>query len=439
MIVVRELYSNKGSSYHVAEGDSVRIVRTSCVATLPEDSNDKCVSVFYDADQNILYPPSIFILREMQWDADNTRLQAISALKLLMSFSAIVGIPPEKFDLQHARAFLWFTRGTISDGSLYMFELETIRAESTVDAYLKIIRRYMLYKGAKDSPFLQAKGRKTHRLFSSPDSQGQSTIRADAKRPVEAPTHISVPEYKAILDVAGKSHDGLERVVIRLMFEHGLRIGEVLGITLEDIAVRLDGNGLLSYSVKLRNRLSDKIDQKAKTLLKVESTAQYKSPDYTKRHVGFSEVFISQNLYEELSSYIELAHSDYKEDEVEIDCTADLVAEGKKANRYVFLNARGRPLSANLWGKRLRKIFAASGIHVDSRARKTNLSHRFRHGYAMYLIYETKLSAFEVKVLMRHRSLKSIEPYNLPTAEDIRNMQTATMANLEWAIFGRTE
>ena len=81
-------------------------------------------------------------------------------------------------------------------------------------------------------------------------------------------------------------------------------------------------------------------------------------------------------------------------------------------------------MSQNLWNKRLRRIMTDAGVHVDVGHRRTNLNHRFRHGYAMYIVYEAKrkgmpLDEFQIKTLMRHRTIDSTQAYQRPTEHDI--------------------
>ena len=110
--------------------------------------------------------------------------------------------------------------------------------------------------------------------------------------------YISLDEYRRVLDAIGSSPlgsgDPVEaRAIVRLMFEHGLRIGEVLGLTLEDLSSSPDRNGLNHYSVVLRNRCSDREWQSAKTLMPVTDRRQYRSVDYRKLNVGKQVVHIS--------------------------------------------------------------------------------------------------------------------------------------------------
>ena len=69
--------------------------------------------------------------------------------------------------------------------------------------------------------------------------------------------------------------------IIRLMYQSGLRIGEVLELTFEDIVE--DNN---NYKVIIRNRFTDRTFQKAKFLMTITDRNQYRSRDYNLEWYG---------------------------------------------------------------------------------------------------------------------------------------------------------
>ena len=66
----------------------------------------------------------------------------------------------------------------------------------------------------------------------------------------------------------------------------------------------------------------------------------------------------------------------------------------------------------------MKKIYEACGIPLDNEKKQKGLSHRFRHGYAMYLL-EQNITIDQVKVLMRHKSINSTLQYTKPTLNEI--------------------
>lgn len=168
-------------------------------------------------------------------------------------------------------------------------------------------------------------------------------------------------------------------LIVTLMFTCGLRIGEVLGLTTEDIVKEKD-----KYFLLLRNRLSDMPGQYAKNLTHPSTAEDYKKSWYHKES-GCSKVEISKSVYEcimtyknnLLDKYIELIHSP--------DLDADCVDEGTLTNHYLFMNTAGDRMSSMTWNTVLRSYFDKAQIPRDKDIKSSNLNHRFRHSYAVRL------------------------------------------------------
>lgn len=269
-----------------------------------------------------------------------------------------------------------------------------------------------------------------------PESCGAKTIQPydiavkTQTRADHVPAYVNAEEYKALLKATeGTATPLRDRVICRLLFEHGLRIGEVFGLTLEDVKSKETKDFQVQYRLELRNRLSDTKEQNAKSVMNVTSADTYKDPDYTRKGIGYQTIIIGENLAMELLEYINIAHdSDNKRYMERRDkfATADSVPLGNpdiRHNYYIFLNTLGRPLSENMWNKNLRGIFRKAGLIVDEGVRKNNLNHRLRHGYAMYLSSVLHLPDFDVKTLMRHKNLSTTAIYHNPTPEDTERLQ----------------
>lgn len=234
-----------------------------------------------------------------------------------------------------------------------------------------------------------------------------------------APKYISVNEYKVIMEYLDFECDDSinvkrDRSIINLMFLFGLRIGEVLGITIEDIKDNL---------ILIRNRLSDKEYQKAKTCFSPRYESDYKSKLYRMKDRGFQEVYTVSTIIDEIRDYIDysrdiLEFSNKKINNIIENSKADSV-EGNNENYYVFLSKNGNPISISGWNKRLKEIYLKCGIAVDIESKKINLNHRLRHGYAMNLKQNLNMDPLFIKKKMRQRSLSSTEKYFNPTEEDI--------------------
>lgn len=435
MRTVVEVTSSRGTAYAINDGGARFTVRTTCETV---EVGGQPVAVFYDAGMNVLHEPSVFMLRVLGYDGENTREQAVSALKLLCSYSAIIGASVTSFGPEEARGFVRFARGAMGESVAWSFANLTRRSETTINAYLRTVRQYVRHLGVKGSPFLDRSIRRRvgdqGRLA---ESEGYS-IAARVPQELRAPPYISRSEYAALKAAIGADESFLNPAlpIVRLGFEHGLRIGEILGLTLEDLQVEVGKDGGYDYFLVLRDRVCDRSYQRAKSLtFKPRCAEDYASRAYLTRDVGYQKVYISDDLYFAIDEYVEATRANLPVLQL---AAADSVGGrwSLECNQYVFLNTQGRRLSSRLWNKRLRSYFVQAGIHVDEGRRKTNLNHRLRHGFAMVLERDLGVDPLTAKTLMRHRSLESMRPYLRPTEDDVHHMYTTVIAGLKELLLG---
>ncbi len=437
MRTVIEIPSSRGTSYAISDGGVRATVRTTCETV---EIGGRPVTVFYDADMNVLRGPSTFMLRELGFDSENTREQATSALRLLSSYSAIIEASAVSFGKEEARGFVRFARGSMGEGIACSFRGLTRRSEATINAYLRVVRLYMRYLGVHDSPFLdRAIGRRAVEDERLTGFKGYA-ISARIPEDLTAPPYISRSEYAALKIAIGEDPSAVDPAmpIVRLAFEHGMRIGEILGLTLEDLQSEVTKEGDRGHFLVLRDRVSDRADQHAKSLrFKPRTREDYASEAYRTNNVGYQRVPISEDLFFAIDEYVEATRAHFTDEQLSA-ASADSVGGRWSAerNQYVFLNTKGGSLTADLWNKRLRGYFSEAGIHVDAGRRKTNLNHRLRHGFAMVLKRDLGVDDLTAKILMRHRSVRSIQPYLLPTDDDVHRMQAAVTADLQKLLLG---
>lgn len=411
---------------HDDAGELLRSVKPSCSHVVVEEID---VYIVYDSTLRPVYEMSRFLTQARSLLADNTISQTFAALKLLRSYEEITGRPFEDFDETTARSFLAFLRGTPRSSLGISYSGLTCRSESTIRPYMSVYRAFAKFLKLESSPFLERASSHT----AGPDGfprRYEMTI-GDAPELI-APTFVTIDEFLALVKELEDTYDGAAVVIVRLMFEHGLRIGEALGLTIEDIGTA-KVKGRLRHYVDLRERASDSPDRHAKTAMKVKSADAYRKADYAKRDVGYQRVFISDDLFGALAAYAERAHGLAKggfEDRRRLTAAADSVAGGEE-NHYVFLNSIGSVLRQDTWNRQLRKAFAKVGIPLDEGVRSDNLNHRLRHGYAHVLTHKLGCNDYTVMTLMRHKSLKSTAVYGNPTAEEVAELQLEVVD--QWA------
>lgn len=238
--------------------------------------------VLYDDDMKPVSPFFQYINIEMGHLAYNTREQAAHAIRQFYCFLELTKTDMKNLKKKDIVNLQFFLLGYSPSKGSYSFQLYTMRRNCTVNDYISIYRGYLRFLGIKcaylskertieiqsQSTFGDVVMQKKH-IYDSSLKTGTPVWRV--------PQYISVEEFSRIIQIVRKDKNTTAEVIVRLMFEYGLRIGEVLGITNEDVTEkRVDGE--LRPVIYIRNRASDnKKYQSAKTKLKVGSADVYRS------------------------------------------------------------------------------------------------------------------------------------------------------------------
>lgn len=182
-----------------------------------------------------------FLNKGMKSDSYNSRRLAANALKLLFSFESIIEKRLHTFNYHDLQMFKFFLRGGTYTGTSYEIKNLTIRKINTINYYLSIYRRYLRYFGlANDYLFAKELYRhsfsKNHTLYAS--EKYKSSLRSGTKY-LEVPKYIRPDEFIKFIKRINEIRECSQRnaCIIMLMYQSGLRIGECLGLTLEDIVV----------------------------------------------------------------------------------------------------------------------------------------------------------------------------------------------------------
>jgi integrase/recombinase XerD len=358
-----------------------------------------------------------------------SRSKSAFALRLLYCFLSLSGYKVNKIDETAFNELLFFLRGINTNPEQY--SMKTQRSNNTVNGYLSVYRSYFVYAGIHCEAIFKSHTTQTEHIFegtsSSPERKKyDNNLKTPDYHSNTVPKYIGPDDFKKIFKSIIDADDKQAKLIVHLMYGYGLRLGEALGITIEDICEIRD-NGKLVPVIMLRNRMSDAKFQFAKGLPHIIDPRQYASRDY---RAATQKIIITYELYEELVDLIEETHSEmiekypanYEEG------VADIVSVRDKpeTNHYVFLNRYGRILSDQTWNNTLKKYFDLAGIPVDIDVRDNNLSHRFRHGFAMFHARFSKHPAdvLSLQKMMRHKSISSTMVYYNPTPEDEYQIKT---------------
>lgn len=366
-----------------------------------------------------------------------SRTQAATAIRILYCYLSLANIDIHNIDADTLRGLIRFIRGvgTVQE----QFKMDTVRSAGTVNIYLATYRTFFSSRGIVCEPLFQ---RSVTQGTMSTDDAGlpiktehytmKSNLRTKQYEDRAIPKYISPDQFAKLYKLALKKKDLCALVIMRLGYGYGLRLGEILGLTLEDVTeVSIDNQ--ITPVLFIRNRLSDKDFQFGKNLMHPTDIRQYKSKDYTNaRH----RIIISDDMYELILNYIETEHSKIMQERPTnySQTIADIVSRHceLEENHYVFLNRYGRVLSDQTWGNILKKYFKEADIPIDRNTKEGNLSHRFRHGFAMFHAHfsEHPWTALKLQHAMRHRSIRSTLIYYNLTEEDERREKEAMQKEL---------
>lgn len=375
-------------------------------------------------------------------------------LRMMYCFLSIKGYQLETMTYEQALALVTFFKNSahyVTDDTI------EIRDSNTISLYLSHIRSYVRWLGyGNNHPLLRSN------LVAYRDQTGsmQTTVKnLVGVRHYHEDTiryYIKCDEYLRIREAKciQSKHDRLMvKCIVDLMFLHGLRIGEVLSLTLEDFYTDADGVSCIG----IRNRFSRDKFRLAKGCINIMNPLDYYSKEYQENDIGYQLVYLQPEVVNNLMEYISETHeflkprkktellafrrhkATYKEksvadsiapyilsnnirQEMKLSDVGQMSIDGK--NHYLFLNSQFSPLTDCRWNQILKKVMRDEGVGVDEGRKRFGLNHRFRHGFAMFLINNMKMDEYQVMRLMRHHNIASIEPYTKLTAEDVRDMRS---------------
>lgn len=454
MIVVKEYqHSNEVYyEYQIKDGDTITLTESLRYRLFTKKHDEKIYIILYNPHMQPISEAFGFFNNHMPNQSIHTKGKDAQALKLLFVYQSIIDKELSQFTASDVETLKYFISGVSIKGQAITYDLITQRSNKTINEYLAIYRKYLDYLN-KTNDYLSVKNNKkikiTHPELDDAAEIDVSKYKSNETIPneiIEVPRYISIEEFNLILEEIRINYDIREEIIVRLMFQLGLRIGEVLGLTNDDFVIENVetevGSGVYKpeYFVYIRNRVSDQPFQKAKRLMKVKDVSQYKSQGYRTKNYGYNKIPVPKDLYQLINNYIEEAHVPYLIDDEETNVSkkkksnykkntiADRVRRTTKEdefpNFYIFINSLGTSLSQTLWNYTLRKIFKAVDIEVDLDVKEHNLNHRFRHGYAMFNVQHRGIKIVELKELMRHRSIQTTIIYYRPTTSDAVKLKT---------------
>lgn len=200
--------------------------------------------LIYDYNMEIVEDAVEFLNFHYDCKSLNTRIKDMHALKMLYSFSDIIGKNIKDFSLNDISLLKTFLRGYSYKNEIISFYNLTERSLDTLNNYLGTYRNFMSFLNVENSNFLKERNVRLHNCLEEYNfikaNKSYITNERSAHQVVETPDYISVEEFAIMLKVVRKNYTLQDEIIIRLMYENGLRLGEVLGLTNEDIFTRYD-------------------------------------------------------------------------------------------------------------------------------------------------------------------------------------------------------
>jgi len=324
-----------------------------------------------------------------------------------------------------------FLEGGKKEGLIWSLDFNVRRDVQTFNHYLNVYRDFFnkIYN-SNDNTFFDNITNQLNQggffLHSKKLTERNTLNRTINDLGISVPMYIRSYEYEKIMKIVEENYGLREKIIIKLMYNYGLRLGEVLGATFEDFQETNNEH----YRFIIRNRVSDKPTQMAKGVMVPKSVDDYKSRSYNTEGngLGYQVVIIEADLMESIQEYIDESRDDFilsksnkKRENLYEKSIADCIGVGENLNnenQYIFLNHQFyTPLTQAGWNYVLRKIFNEAGISMDKNKKATNLSHRFRHGFAMKHV-KLGVQDFELQKALRHKNIDSCKAYYNPDEDD---------------------
>jgi len=425
MAVIRDKQTVIGTLYERLNSNGEIIQKEGVVGFIKQSTIKKhTYFMLVDKRGRLISEANYYLNKILENASYKNRERAFKALKLFYSYILLFNIKDYKadFTVKDFNGLISFLEGGYKEGISITFDLKTSRGEDTIKSYVGVYKNFYedMFR-LKNSVF--AKTIKNYG-YSQATNQRRKFSGYTKGTTSRAPKYIKENQYKMIMDFV-EDHYGLrEKIIIDLMYYYGLRIGEVLGLTFEDIEP-LDNQ---RTKIIIRNRVSDAPFQKAKGVLTPKNAEDYKKSIFGKYGEGFQTVIIDNNLAESIEEYIDetrdprvLSSSPLKSENLKTKAIADKIGSVplfNNENQYIFLsNQHYTPLTQQGWNYTIKKIFEGVAIPIDKNVKSINLSHRFRHAFAMKLV-KSGVEILQLKEAMRHRSIESCKAYYNPDEED---------------------
>ena len=212
--------------------------------------------ILYDDDMKIIQEPYEFLNHGIRDFSLTTRKQYAYALRILYCFLSLSNTSVYSIDYDTLRRLIAFLRGIeISDAQGLV-----IRSNQTVNLYLSVYRTFF-HRSSIQCPSLFVSVSRHVDMFFEEETFNIQRIRYKnnlmTSSNTQIPKYISPEIFAKLYSIAIREKNRQAQIIMHLMYGYGMRLGEVLGLTLEDTGETIINNKPVPYLI-IRNRLSDK-------------------------------------------------------------------------------------------------------------------------------------------------------------------------------------
>lgn len=414
------------SSYYVVETWKRRRLFKSKTIFLKSKKgyvNNRLYYIFYDSNNNIVKPVWEYLNLNKGFLNESTKDNIISSIKTLYYFAECLDLNIANLTRKEALEYLDFLAGHSIIGYDISLYLQTERDTYTITRIIGYASDFLRSQGYKKSSEA-LKGILKSKSINSHTSKGMVITRCD---------YISETQFNDILHQIKNRKEMKEmnrlkyKIIFILMYVYGMRIGEVLGMTLEDIFDDTTLKGARVGRIILRNRINENQHRKAKTCFTPVDKNDYHLYRYKKNELrsltnsGFQIVTIAYEVFELIQQYIAEAHTYFYTTNGYKKSIADCIdLDTDFENHYLFLNdTLGSPLSYYRMNELAKELMTNAGVKPDKSSKKENWCHKCRHGFVIKKLYIEHMRAEDVIQLTRHTTVMGLQPYLRMTPDDI--------------------
>ena len=330
MKLIHEIKINRQTCYSELN-DVTGAERLVCCTFTHTKVNGKDVVIFQDSKGNLLKDVNDFFSRPSVTGVTSEYLfKMCYHLRTFCNFLELFNLQiSDMAEEENCTVFVAFLKGTLA------IEGCTKRNNSYVNRVLITIREFLVWKKIntplsrlKDNDqFMYSLSEKSYRenpvmhiekeglvalsevilhspalystVFKTKKQEMDREYYKKKKKIEEKGCNFELPEPENLPD-----YDEQGYLIFRLGINRGLRLGEILGLTCEDVVLKKDSNGQMKKGIYLRNRLTDEDYQHSKELLRPNSSADYSSKAYNKSNTGTTFIPLDDKTWDLLQRII---------------------------------------------------------------------------------------------------------------------------------------